>query len=377
MAGGSLLAALKQYVGDALPGGSLSPELAPARKYGEGVAQRAGQLVRDPTEFARQALLDVVPNRAEAQAAQARVMGGSLDPRAYSGYLGKMQDLGGLLGSIRVYHGSPHKFDKFDLSKIGTGEGAQAYGHGAYVAESPAVAQDYATGLSQRLPDRLKIDGNAVPGDSIYSRALEDVALIGKDGALQKLDDSIRFNEKYAPDMAELYKSAKAQIAAIDPARVDLNRGHLYEANLRWPDAAREAADPMGPQHFLDWDKPLGEQPAAVRNVMEKYVAPRRAVESVPSGAEWGDLAAPRNYDPTGAELLQLLRGNLNRMDADTVLSGGIGPEVSAKLRELGIPGIRYLDAGSRGAGQGSFNYVVFDDKLIELLKRNGVPIGK
>ena len=29
---------------------------------------------------------------------------------------------------IRAYHGSPHDFDRFDMSKIGTGEGAQAYG---------------------------------------------------------------------------------------------------------------------------------------------------------------------------------------------------------------------------------------------------------
>ena len=41
-----------------------------------------------------------------------------------------------------AFHGSPHKFNptprnplgEFDLSKIGTGEGAQAYGHGIYVA---------------------------------------------------------------------------------------------------------------------------------------------------------------------------------------------------------------------------------------------------
>ena len=33
--------------------------------------------------------------------------------------------LGPLLGKI-VYHGSPHVFDKFDMSKVGTGEGAQA-----------------------------------------------------------------------------------------------------------------------------------------------------------------------------------------------------------------------------------------------------------
>ena len=37
---------------------------------------------------------------------------------------------------IRAYHGSPHDFDRFDMSKIGTGEGAQAYGHGLYFAEN-------------------------------------------------------------------------------------------------------------------------------------------------------------------------------------------------------------------------------------------------
>ena len=50
-----------------------------------------------------------------------------------------MMGRGGLLGTalkpsqpypLTVYHGSPHQFDKFDSSRIGTGEGAQAYGHG-------------------------------------------------------------------------------------------------------------------------------------------------------------------------------------------------------------------------------------------------------
>ena len=44
-----------------------------------------------------------------------------------------------------VYHGSPHKFDRFDASKIGTGEGAQAYGHGIYTAENPGIAQGMQT----------------------------------------------------------------------------------------------------------------------------------------------------------------------------------------------------------------------------------------
>ena len=41
---------------------------------------------------------------------------------------------------IKAYHSSPHDFDKFDLAKIGTGEGAQVYGHGLYFAENPAVS---------------------------------------------------------------------------------------------------------------------------------------------------------------------------------------------------------------------------------------------
>ncbi len=55
---------------------------------------------------------------------------------------------GGLSDFITAYHGSPHDFDRFDLSKIGTGEGAQAYGHGLYFAENEGVAKGYRDTLS-------------------------------------------------------------------------------------------------------------------------------------------------------------------------------------------------------------------------------------
>jgi len=357
----SLWDALAQYLRDAAPGGALNPEVtpqglldtaamatAPVPVAGDVVGLLAdANRMRDPAErtplnFGLMALgaLPFVPSAL----AHAGLVKGSRGARAWAN-----QD-----GAIKVFHGSPHKFDKFDLSKIGTGEGAQAYGHGAYVAESPAVAQDYATGLSQRLPDRLKVDGNAVRGDSIYSRALEDVAMIGKDGALQKLDDNIRFNEKYAPDTARLYKSVREQIAAIDPARVDLNRGNLYEASLRWPDAAREAADPMGPQHFLDWDKPLYRQPKPVRQAVRGLVDDTKGAGTY---AEWVKAARPD---------FQNLRTDM--------LEGMDESQIAADLLKRGIPGVRYLDAGSRGKS-GTSNYVVFDDALIDILTRNGVPV--
>ena len=40
----------------------------------------------------------------------------------------------------------------------------------------------------------------------------------------------------------------------------------------------------------------------------------------------------------------------------------------SALLREQGVPGIRYFDGMSRGRGQGTRNYVVFDDQLPKIV---------
>src|SRR4029077_8399539 len=60
------------------------------------------------------------------------------------GMIGSPAAVGGVPGTvgsgIKAYHSSPHDFDRFDLSKIGTGEGAQVYGHGLYFAENPAVS---------------------------------------------------------------------------------------------------------------------------------------------------------------------------------------------------------------------------------------------
>ena len=53
--------------------------------------------------------------------------------------------------------------------------------------------------------------------------------------------------------------------------------------------------------------------------------------------------------------------------------SGANPKAASAHLKALGIPGIKYLDAGSRGAGDGSRNYVVFDEKLIDIVRKYGL----
>ena len=54
-----------------------------------------------------------------------------------------------LLGEVDAWHGSPHKFEKFAMSKVGTGEGAQAFGHGLYFTSEKGVAKHYADKLAK------------------------------------------------------------------------------------------------------------------------------------------------------------------------------------------------------------------------------------
>ena len=64
--------------------------------------------------------------------------------------------------------------------------------------------------------------------------------------------------------------------------------------------------------------------------------------------------------DTTGAEAYRLL-------------SRGQEGATSEALLRSGIPGIRYLDQGSRGAGEGTHNLVVFDDKIIDIIRKYGL----
>ena len=77
-----------------------------------------------------------------------------------------------------VWHGSPHKFSKFDSSKIGTGEGAQAFGHGLYLAENPDVAKGYVKSTSGQ--DFIRKVRNTYDSDNSPEEAL-DMLLKSKD----------------------------------------------------------------------------------------------------------------------------------------------------------------------------------------------------
>lgn len=256
----------------------------------------------------------------------------------YRGIRPSQENLGGLVAAIKpVYHGSPHAFDQFKLDKIGTGEGAQAYGHGLYFAEHPDVAKNYA-------PRDMQFE------DSLMRQYKKAETLRDYD-AMQVLEDFLMHK---SPEEIVAESPAAKAAHRMGTKLYQQSKPSLYEASLRWPDAAREAADPLGPQHFLDWDKPLSQQSPRVAQALAGIRDSAR--KSFPAIAEG---------DPTGRGVYSAYQGH----------RGGDQAAASEAMRAAGIPGVRYLDGGSRGAGQGTHNYVAFDDSIIEVLKRNGVPL--
>jgi hypothetical protein len=267
----------------------------------------------------------------------------------------------GVKRGIRAYHGSPHDFDKFSLDKIGTGEGAQAYGHGLYFAESEGVAKSYRDDLSKSAysnPNRTAhraMFADAVPANQEVADRIVD--LINQHNKTP--EEAVRLvgigkNKEYVEQNQEaLTKVANNIKSALD----NPNPGRMYEVNIN-----------ANPEDFLDWDKPLSEQPESVRNAIISsggmgdagvYQLDDRWVFHKP-----GDWGHAQSQEDAMSALFSTATG------ADVVPKSN---EALVKLREAGIPGIKYLDAGSRGAGDGSRNYVVFDDSLIEILRKYGI----
>lgn len=187
---------------------------------------------------------------------------------------------------IRAFHGSPHDFTAFDISKIGTGEGNQVYSHGLYFAEHEPVAQKYKEALGR-------------------------------------------------------------------------GQGHMYEVNIK-----------AEPEQFLDWDTPV-ESHATGQAILSKMDPALRArLEDRLDRAGFSPDLTPL----TGRELHSLLVKESNEGALAPGLMADPGqPEVSEYLQTLGIPGVKYQDAGSRGAANKTFNYVVNDDRLVEIMRKYGL----
>ena len=206
------------------------------------------------------------------------------DQSAFNSFMNEVPNV----AALTAWHGTPHQIKgAFDISKVGTGEGAQSYGHGMYFAEEPKVAKMYQAALS---------------------------------------------NTKYKVGDREL-------------------KGNLYKVDI--PDADIP--------NMLQWDKPLNQQPKSVQKALAK-IDP--------------DLYSKKGMDYDPLETGQMIYQRLSQMDM--IKNGpftGASKNVSNMLNAQGIKGIRYSDAGSRGAESGTSNFVVFDPTDVKILEKNSEKV--
>ncbi len=174
-----------------------------------------------------------------------------------------------------TYHGTPHQFEptennplgEFDHSKMGSGEGAQAYGYGTYLAENRGVADSYRAMSDLGFPD----------GDNRQG--------IGKVLAMR--------GEDAAREMYGRVMPADQLEAAIKEAAQALNeKSHLYTVDL--PDEHIA--------NMLDWDAPLSEQPEVVRRFLEEMGV---TASSPHGGNAYAQLSQKMGSDQAASEALR------------------------------------------------------------------------
>lgn len=295
---------------------------------------------------------------------------------------------------IMAFHGSPYDFNQFSLSRIDTGEGNQAFGYGLYFTDSKDIAKFYRNSLSDDVTSdtRFSYKGKEYERGSPEWKMLSTIYNEGKSSAKKLLDvfkSDLAKGEPYiTSEKVKRYESIFNQ--SPKKSEISKNQGRIYEVKLN-----------TVTQDLIDYDKPLTQQNDKIKSVLKPYYEYYQVKES--------------------ADFSTLLENVYRHLPQD---------EFSERLAKEGIKGIKYLDNSARNTFGGKLlsvdktsdgfkakvvlddltrqtgvggsgrvittsqpyktekeardwakksiekdarNYVIFDDKIIDIMKKYGI----
>lgn len=222
---------------------------------------------------------------------------------------------GAVLAAPTVYHGTAHLFPptqksllgEFDPTKIGTGEGNQMYAYGHYLGGAKGTGQKYQKDISS--------DYMVMPNGKLFSpRTLQHLnvrSLVSRN----KVDEAIEKAKEFSQGKTQAAEMARQDLELLQQIQqkggLQPHKGYLYTVDL--PDSSA--------RRMLDYDKELKNQPKHIRNLATKY-----------------------NVD-------------LNDIGFDLIQKIGNDAKGSEIMRQAGIPGVKYLDEGSRGSFKAQTTY--------------------
>jgi hypothetical protein len=266
----------------------------------------------------------------------------------------RLSQLTGILE--KAWHGSPAFVKpKFSLDKIGTGEGATAYGWGMYFASRQAVGAWYAEELSKNV---------FVYSDSMTPRqimGLEEINLeVDQNKKLATLSPfevynmmvhraTVNAEDEWDRDAAYAAKNSLEKLKSLDPRKISRATKYLYNVSIPEED------------DYLDWDNSMKNQPA---DILAKIKGSFKTIV--------GSMAVYRSedfWDMTGKDFY-----NSIAMDAKGDINRAGQKKASMLLHSVGIIGLKYLDGASRHVtgDRSTRNYVIWDEDVIDINQVNG-----
>lgn len=278
-----------------------------------------------------------------------------------------------------AWHGTPHDFDTFDISRVGTGEGAQAYGWGLYFAGKKGVAEFYRDKLS---------DQRGVPsykGKTIISRHSGRPMLINDDWK-QELKEVLEFAVDNNLTLSKAAAEISRQVEELGFWRRLFTGASGIEKFAKWLESSGAQIGNATPgrlfkvelqpaeSDYLYWDKPFSQQSKKVQAALKGMPELKKLLgasvkktaegwqimyQGEPVGVPYGrEIDAQKRIEAGFHVDGSRIRGHLGSevyfelMDGwDTENSRPYSKtrqEASLALKAAGIPGIKYLDAGSR-----------------------------
>lgn len=266
------------------------------------------------------------------------------------------------IGGATVFHSSPYKFERFSTDHIGSGEGNQAYGEGLYFADRKDVTTPFrdpkgevnVRTLVTKKGSELEVPAWAAKKLESGTAGAQELIGIFEKRAQEEID-FMKAYPQFKNDAARLERTEKLKSLADFIRKVEREGletiklpGYTYAVDL--PDEFIEK--------MVDWDVSFSEQPKFIQEAIMSTRSKLTPDDIENLGGKEGVelLYSPETRITDFLNTMQSVRGSSNAGEK--------------MLLEAGIPGIKYFDGFSRAAGEGTRNYVVFDDSILKIIKR-------
>jgi site-specific DNA-cytosine methylase len=279
--------------------------------------------------------------------------------------------------SIRTYHGTGAKFDKFDLSHAFEGEGSESFGHGVYVTNSREIGREYAQRAKKkkvenlykniRYPEGVKEDAFK---KRIFGEMVTDVSTGGD------VESAKEFAKKRISADAEHTQRTIERLKASgkEPAFRQMQEERLAEYNdaLQWIDSIDEdyltqgntyrydvdIPDDTG-DNYIDWLHSYDKNDEVIKRIRQAFINSKEFAEGLKKWHE--DMSPEEKFDNMFDRIKEGKKYPANLFPHLDMYAGQ--ENVSKILSDAGFVGIKY-PAGTifGGAKEDDYNYVIFDE---------------